>query len=68
MRPPSLKKPPAKWPHGLILDVDGFLLDLEAGLGNEDDLTRIIDQYALISTHMIQKVLAMVPRDEVEWN
>lgn len=51
----------------LPLDVDGFLLDLQASQGTDEDLNRIADKYAKISTTMIQRVLANVPWAEVEW-
>ena len=51
----------------LPLDVDGFLLDIEAAQGSDDDLNRIANKYAEISTDMIQRVLALVPWTEVEW-
>jgi len=51
----------------LPLDVDGFLLDIEAAQGSDDDLNRIANKYAEISTDMIQRVLAFTPWTEVEW-
>ena len=51
-----------------VLDVDGFLIDLKSHLGGDQELVRVIESYSTASVSMIQRLLKVIPREDIEWN